>query len=199
LNGSTYSGDFLDNLKHGYGHEITNDHIYEGYFKNDKKEGDGKLTYKNTPDCYEGDFKDNLINGTGIYKWANGDIFHGTFKDGKMDGKGVYKWPDGGQYEGEYVNNLKEGFGIFTWSNGKIFKGFFKLGRPHGQGKMVSDTETFDVTFEEGIIVKSNKNSNAQIEKNKSSSDRSLNAHKLIISQSSINTKSTFKKDSTIQ
>jgi hypothetical protein len=163
------------------------------------KEGSGKINYKNTPDCYEGEFKNNLINGTGIYNWSNGDTFYGTFKDGKMDGKGVYKWPDGGQYEGEYVDNLKEGFGIFTWSTGKIFKGLFHLGRPHGQGKMVNDTETFDVTFEDGVLVKSNKNSKSRIAKNRNQCEKSLNAQKLIISESSINTKSTLKRDSTDQ
>ena len=72
--------------------EETNEHIYEGDFKYDKKNGNGKLTYKLLKDTYEGEFKDNNITGVGFYTWVNKDTYNGSFLNGKMHGKGLYKW-----------------------------------------------------------------------------------------------------------
>lgn len=152
LNGFFYIGDFAFGVREGKGKEETKDHIYEGQFSNDKKNGKGKLIYKILNDSYEGDFTDNLITGTGLYKWTNGESYYGSFVNGKMHGKGLYKWPDGGQYEGEYVNNIKEGKGIFKWANGKIFEGEFKNGRPSGPGFLITKKKRFAVTFKDGKI-----------------------------------------------
>jgi hypothetical protein len=157
LQGSHYIGEFKNNMKHGKGKEETIEHIYEGDYLYDKKEGIGKLKYKGISDCYQGHFKDNSITGTGLYKWSNDDTFEGTFLNGKMHGKGIYRWPDGGEYEGEYVNNLKEGYGVFKWSNGKIYKGYFAKGKPHGNGIMFIENDKYDVEFKEGKLVKSEK------------------------------------------
>ena len=153
LNGLLYIGDFIDNLKDGYGKEETNEHIYEGEFKKDKKNGNGKLIYKLLNDVYEGEFKDNCITGVGFYTWKNKDTYKGTFVNGKMHGKGFYKWPDGGEYYGEYVNNIKEGNGKFKWSNGRIFEGQFKKGKPHGFGKLKIGNMEFKVEFNNGKLV----------------------------------------------
>lgn len=152
LNGFFYIGDFVFGIREGKGKEETKDHIYEGHFSNDKKNGKGKLIYKILNDSYEGDFTDNLITGTGLYKWTNGESYYGSFVNGKMHGKGLYKWPDGGQYEGEYVNNIKEGKGIFRWANGKIFEGEFKNGRPSGPGFLTTKKKRFAVTFKDGKL-----------------------------------------------
>jgi hypothetical protein len=153
LNGLLYIGDFIDNLKDGYGKEETNEHIYEGEFKKDKKNGNGKLIYKLLNDVYEGEFKDNCITGVGFYTWKNKDTYKGTFVNGKMHGKGFYKWPDGGEYYGDYVNNIKEGNGKFKWSNGRIFEGQFKKGKPHGFGKLKIGNMEFKVEFNNGKLV----------------------------------------------
>ena len=152
IKGIVYNGDFLEGLKDGKGKEETLENIYEGEFKNDKKNGKGKLYYKILKDTYEGDFKDNNITGNGFYEWSNKETYKGTFLNGKMHGKGIYKWPDGGKYEGDYFNNIKEGNGIFTWSNGKIFHGPFKNGKPHGNGILIMKDKKFNVTFNNGKL-----------------------------------------------
>jgi hypothetical protein len=154
MNESHYTGEFKNGLKHGFGTEETSEHIYTGNFLNDKKEGQGKLAYKQIKDEYEGEFRDNAITGMGFYTWANQDTFKGTFLKGKMHGRGLYKWPDGGEYEGEYINNIKEGQGRFKWSNGKIFEGPFKNGRPNGIGKLFIDNNIYEVEFSEGKLKK---------------------------------------------
>lgn len=151
-NGNYYLGDFQKGLKEGTGKEETTDHIYEGQYKDDVKCGKGRLSYKLTNDFFEGEFSENLINGSGFYTWSNKDTYEGTFINGKMHGKGIYKWPDGGEYVGEYINNIKEGRGRFRWSNGRIFDGPFKDGKPHGVGKLTIDGKTIEVEFVDGKI-----------------------------------------------
>lgn len=151
--GNSYIGDFVDNKREGEGKEETNEHIYEGEFANDKKNGNGILIYKLLKDTYEGEFQDNFITGVGFYTWANHDTFKGSFVNGKMHGKGLYKWPDGGEYYGDYVNNIKEGIGIFKWANGKIFEGQFKNGRPSGLGKLRTGTKEVEVEFRDGKLL----------------------------------------------
>ena len=41
LNGFFYIGDFVFGIREGKGKEETKDHIYEGHFSNDKKNGKG--------------------------------------------------------------------------------------------------------------------------------------------------------------
>jgi hypothetical protein len=152
LNDTIYIGDFTLGLKEGRGKEETSEHIYEGEFKNDKKNGNGKLYYKNLKDTYTGAFIDNNITGNGNYEWSNGEKYTGHFLNGKMNGKGIYKWPDGGKYEGEYINGIKEGHGIFTWVNGKIFEGPFKNGKPNGAGILTTKNKKYRVYFNDGKI-----------------------------------------------
>ena len=59
LDDEIYEGDFLDNLEDGFGKEINNMFEYEGEFKKGKKEGKGKIIYKQNGDWYEGDFSNN--------------------------------------------------------------------------------------------------------------------------------------------
>lgn len=143
------------------GIDETNEHVYQGNFKHDKKEGMGKLEYKTIKDVYEGEFKDNNITGHGFYIWANQDQYTGLFLNGKMHGKGIYRWPDGGEYEGDYKHNIKEGKGRFKWSNGKIYEGPFKNGKPHGIGKLFINNVPYDVEFKEGKLLQNKENKNA--------------------------------------
>lgn len=42
-----------------------------------------KITY-NTGDVYEGNFRNDKYNGQGKYTWEDGSVFEGTFKDGQL-------------------------------------------------------------------------------------------------------------------
>ena len=152
LNGCSFEGNFEKGIKNGFGKEECIDHIYEGEYKNDQKNGNGKLYFKLLNDTYEGNFIDNNINGIGIYKWNSGEIYNGNFLNGKMNGKGKYTWPDGGFYEGDYINNIKEGNGKFKWANGKIYEGPFKNGNPNGNGILMANNSYYEVNFENGEI-----------------------------------------------
>ena len=36
-------------------------------------------------------------------------MYEGQWKNNKMEGYGVFSWPDGRKYEGEYIDDKKEG------------------------------------------------------------------------------------------
>ena len=51
----------------------------------------------------------------GEYLWDDRRKYIGDWKNNKMDGRGVFSWPDGRSYEGEYKDDKKHGIGHFKW------------------------------------------------------------------------------------
>ena len=69
------------------------------------KQGFGVMQW---PDgaVYEGLWENNLYNGAGKLKHANGDLYEGEFVDGKMQGAGTHVWgSDKTTHMGEYKEN----------------------------------------------------------------------------------------------
>lgn len=54
-------------------------------------------------------------NDLGVYEWSDGRKYEGQWKNNKMEGYGIFTWPDGRRYEGEYIDDKKEGKGVFYW------------------------------------------------------------------------------------
>lgn len=44
-------------------------------------------------------------------KFSNGDVYEGNFKDNYIEGKGRYVYSDGNEYFGDFIANKKEGKG----------------------------------------------------------------------------------------
>ena len=42
-------------------------------------------------------------------------MYVGAWKNNKMEGEGVFTWKDGRTYKGSYKNDKKNGYGVFTW------------------------------------------------------------------------------------
>lgn len=149
--GSQYEGDWVCDKKHGLGrHEWADGQVYEGQYVNGLKEGKGKLTFppqagQEGQAVYEGDFKADMMEGTGEYKWPDGRMYKGTWQRGKMHGRGKYTWVDPSgtgsrSYEGEYREGKKHGIGVFTWPNGSSYEGQWANGQQHGRGKFTNTT-----------------------------------------------------------
>ena len=90
-------------------------------------------------EIYEGQWKNNLVDGEGIFKTQNntsnqGIIYKGQFKDNKFYGKGNVIYNNGSSYKGEYVNNLRQGKGIGNYPNGSLYEGELKNDLPNGKG-----------------------------------------------------------------
>ena len=119
---------------HGKGtYTNTNGDVYEGEFKDGKRDGKGIFKYANG-DVYEGGFKDGKKDGEGIYKYANGDVYEGGFQDGEKDGEGIFKYANGDVYKGGYKNGKRNGKSIFKYANGDVYEGGFQDGEKDGKG-----------------------------------------------------------------
>jgi hypothetical protein len=117
--------------------------IYEGQFKDYKREGRGKET---TPSgvITEGDFK----RGKKVYgkmRWPNGCTYEGEFKNevrhgkGKTIGKtiGTFIWASGNKYVGDFNDHQMHGKGVYNYTmlNRQIkYEGEFKNNKMDGKG-----------------------------------------------------------------
>lgn len=132
-NGTAYKGGFSNNFQHGEGVlEYMGKVVYSGSYVKGMKHGHGKLVMGGN--VYVGDFNTDLMDGNGIYTWADGKNYNGGWKANKMHGFGTYKWADGKLYVGYFVDGIREGLGSFKWTDGREYKGGWSKGKMHGEG-----------------------------------------------------------------
>ena len=148
--GNLYVGDFVESRRHGYGELDTNRIHYKGGFLGDRLNGRGIIHFKVEGHDFDGDFKDNEINGNGVFRWTNGDVYDGQMTRGKMNGFGRYTYANGQIYEGNYVNGIKEGKGKLIYPNGFVYDGDFVGGRPRGNANIISGGKTIPVQYSDG-------------------------------------------------
>ena len=122
------------NCKNGFGVKLTkeegsSDSKYEGEFKDGLFNGKGIFNFDGE---YKGDFKNGLFHGKGTYNF-DGLKYKGDFKDNLFHGKGVLTYADGHKYSGDFKIGYYHGIGIETFVNGSIYSGGFKKGEPHGE------------------------------------------------------------------
>ena len=112
------TGIFINNIFSGIGIEESGEggYTYSGDFIYNKKEGYGKMQWKDGQK-YFGEFKNNQMNGYGIIEFPGKIFYQGEIKNGKMDGFGEFFWKTNKKYIGHYKNDKRNGFGVF------IFKG----------------------------------------------------------------------------
>lgn len=97
----------------------SNGSIYEGNWKDDIRQGFGKLTLlPNSPveESYEGDWDDDHWHGKGKY---------------------CYRKCEGTIYEGDWVYGIREGFGTLSYADGSFYRGEFKKDQMWGKGMFV--------------------------------------------------------------
>ena len=102
---------------------------YIGYWKNDMKNGKGKLIDNKDKIIFEGNFDNNKKNGNGILIFVNGDKYEGNFKEDIREGKGIYFWKDGSKWEGNFINNQMNGNGFFYGNDGDNYEAIYKEGK----------------------------------------------------------------------
>lgn len=78
---------------------------------------------------YEGQFVEGNRHGRGKLEKTNGDVYIGFFREDIMEGLGIYKWASGNRYEGEFKNNKPNGRGSLVSHEGKKINGLFKDGK----------------------------------------------------------------------
>jgi hypothetical protein len=106
-----YTGIFEKNKLGGKGVIKTTEYIYEGDFKNEKINGKGKMMILSTSEEYDGTFRNNIFReGSGSY---DGGIFTGKWKQIKKDNKKMF---------------VPDGEGTMTTANGETFFGKWRNG-----------------------------------------------------------------------
>jgi hypothetical protein len=100
--GNIYEGEWKDDKRNGRGkYTKVNGNVYEGEWKDDKRSGRGKYTKANGK-IYEGEWKDDKRNGRGKLTYASGEVYEGEFKDGDFNGQGAKTYPDGRRESGTW-------------------------------------------------------------------------------------------------
>ena len=76
------------------------------------------------------------MHGNGRIKFLRDGVeYKGTFKNDQIEGYGVFKWRNGARYEGPVKAGKMNGMGRYTYANGKEYKGYFNRGEK-GSEKM---------------------------------------------------------------
>ena len=138
---SIYSGIFSNDQCSGTGVWENKFLRYDGFFKFDKKEGQGTEMYKSD-----------------LYKMENPPVkFVGTFKKGEINGPGKKTWKNSLEYEGNFTKGKKDGHGKLIWHNTegiinvKIFEGNFKDDKIcDGKGSLIWGVENKEKNKYEG-------------------------------------------------
>ncbi|MEN2498309.1 MAG: hypothetical protein MHMPM18_002611 [Marteilia pararefringens] len=127
--------------------------IYEGLWKNDQREGNGKLYlatllpheklqsekgYAERVLIYDGNWTKDKKHGNGRQCYLNGDVFEGNFENNQPSGFGKMCYKSTGDiYEGEWQRGVRHGSGQLSRANGDTFKGNFADNKKNGQGELI--------------------------------------------------------------
>ncbi len=126
---STYSGQFLNGLRHGKGKMIMqNGNVYEGQFVKSNLQGQGSMTYTNG-DRYVGLWANDQPNGQGKYFFKSRERYEGRMANGEFEGQGTMYYNDGAYYVGGWKANRKHGVGKLVAPNGKTTSGSWSMGK----------------------------------------------------------------------
>ena len=154
-NGTNYVGNYVNGQRSGFGYRSYpgKDLYYVGEYRNDIKEGKGKL-WKDSKQqwVFDGLWGNDLKNGQG-YLIRDEGTYTGNWLNDKLHGKGKMVWVNGDSYEGEYKEDLRNGYGRMIFKNGDIYEGNFLNGQMHGKGKYIwKNGEIFEGNFKNGIM-----------------------------------------------
>ena len=143
-NGDTYTGRFVEGKKHGdgvYAAAGAQGGITEGVWNNGILEGPVTITYPTG--TFQGIYVNNrMVDGSGVYYFANGDRYDGVFVDGRKHGPGRYTdVRNGTVYDGEWVLGRREGYGVYTASDGYAYEGEWIAGMKEGWGMLFIDKQ----------------------------------------------------------
>jgi hypothetical protein len=76
-NGDRYQGEIWRNTAHGMGQmQSKNGDYYKGRFYKDRRDGVGELVTHNGK--YNGNFRDNLFEGQGVFQFKDGSVYRGN-------------------------------------------------------------------------------------------------------------------------
>ena len=128
---------FLDESKKRAIIKYSDNSKYEGYVKDQRPHGYGKIIYNNSSgkcESYIGDFVEGKMEGFGTYN-AEYEFYKGHWKDHKYHGEGHLMYHSG-EYIGTFANGYRSGKGTLITHTGDKYIGDFKKGWYNGIGKL---------------------------------------------------------------
>ncbi|NXS92612.1 MORN3 protein, partial [Jacana jacana] len=142
INGDYYTGEWLDNLKHGKGIQVWTraGAIYSGDWKFGKRDGYGSYSIldpgtKEYKKVYAGWWKNDKKCGHGVTFYSGMERYEGEWSSGLRSGWGRMYYQDGSVYEGQWLEDRPGGQGMLRLSNENRYEGGWKDGKKHGPGK----------------------------------------------------------------
>jgi hypothetical protein len=106
---------------------------YEGEIRDGVFEGWGVYYYADGG-RYEGEFRNDFINGTGTFFYRNADVYIGEFLNEMRCGQGKLTFANGDRYVGAFRDDTMNGKGVMTYADGSKYSGDFVNGLKHGNG-----------------------------------------------------------------
>lgn len=95
--------------------------ILEGRFDGFRLvDGQVKILFVNG-EFYEGNFKSNQRNSTGIHYYQNGDFYDGEWTNDRRIGRGRLFMKDGSKLSGMFIEDKADGYVEFEDSRGNMF------------------------------------------------------------------------------
>ena len=91
---------------------------FEGYYANGKREGEGKEYSEKGDMKWNGQYKNNVINGMGTMMESDGAAYTGIYTDGIKEGEFSIIYPNGIKAEGIYIGGKKNDLWTEWYSNG---------------------------------------------------------------------------------
>ncbi|XP_015732109.1 radial spoke head 10 homolog B2 isoform X2 [Coturnix japonica] len=133
---SWYSGDWVDNVKEGWGiRRYKSGNIYEGHWEKNVRHGMGRMRWLTANQEYVGQWVYGIQHGYGTHIWVLKrtpvsqyplrNKYRGDFVNGERHGWGTFYYASGAVYDGQWVHNRKHGKGKFVFKNGNIYEGEF--------------------------------------------------------------------------
>lgn len=141
-----YRGNWQKGVMSGKGLEQFEDGSkYEGEFENGLKHGKGSLSFLDGT-YYLGEFKKNKLGGYGVQEGVN-FRYVGEWKDNIMHGTGRCDFFSDAKvltesYIGQYDHGVRHGYGEYHWLNGQVYKGQWSQGAITGKGIFIRPTRT---------------------------------------------------------
>jgi len=141
VNKDEYTGDWLDNKKHGKGtyRWKASEAIYDGDWSDDKRNGFGTYSVPDKSGSYQkqysGGWKNNKRHGYGTQFYAPDEYYEGEWYADKRSGWGRMYFSDGTIYEGEWFDDQRSGQGMLRLANENRYEGSWREDKKNGPGK----------------------------------------------------------------
>ncbi|OXB82710.1 UNVERIFIED_CONTAM: hypothetical protein H355_000408 [Colinus virginianus] len=134
---SWYSGDWVDNVKEGWGiRRYKSGNIYEGHWEKNVRHGRGRMRWLTAEQEYIGQWVHGVQHGYGTHVWflkrtpasqyPLRNKYIGDFVSGERHGRGMFVYASGAVYDGEWAHDKKHGKGKFIFKNGNVYEGEFR-------------------------------------------------------------------------